>query len=400
MKKSEAIFALMLSLTLTFSGVCLADTFTNNKTGEKLHGYPTSKTEAGLTCVYTEEKAIQKLNLNEWQITRDRLGRNNKVIVLPVENEIMLEIETGAFEQSISAGADNGPLLILVEIDTPGGRIDLAQQMCAAITKAKTYCDVIAFIKGGSNGGAISAGSAIALACDKIYMANNTIIGAATALTIMKVKDKDDETKSAISVNEKVNSMWRAYLASLAQQNNRPGLMARAMVDRSIEVVEVNQDGKRLFVEPMNKKPEQQSVRTWNKSGSLLTLTAQEAADCSIADGLVKSQQELLNNLQAGDANVIVDKRMANARKEIELVGRKIDEIRKSLDMKVKQAQTPQPTPKALAILRGARSDFETLVNLAKKYPDLQMDVADLEDELNSVNASYEKILMESKSRK
>lgn len=400
MKKSEAIFALMVSLSFIFPGVCLSDTFTSNKTGEKLHGYVTSKIEAGLTCVHTEEKAIQKLNLNEWQITRDRVGRNNKVIVLPVENEIMLEIETAAFEQSISAGADDGPLLILVEIDTPGGRIDLAQRMCAAITKAKTYCDVIAFIEGGPNGGAISAGSAIALACDKIYMANNTIIGAATALTISQVKDRDNETKSAISVSEKINSMWRAYLASLAQQNNRPGLMARAMVDRSIEVVEVNQGGKRLFVEPMNKKPEQQSVRTWNKSGSLLTLTAQEAADCSIADGLVKSQQELLNNLQAGDANVIIDKRMANARKEIELVGRKIDEIRKSLDMKVKQAKTPQPTPKALAILRGARSDFETLVTLAKKYPDLQMDTAALEDELNSVNASYEKILMESKSRK
>ncbi len=53
-------------------------------------------------------------------------------------------------------------MLILVEIDTPGGRVDLAQRMCAAITK-NADCDVIAFVKGGQYGGAISAGAAVAL---------------------------------------------------------------------------------------------------------------------------------------------------------------------------------------------------------------------------------------------
>ena len=271
--------------------------------------------------------------------------------------------------------------------------------MCAAITKT-TNCDVIAYIKGGQYGGAISAGSAIALACDKIYMANNTVIGAATLINISRVSDQGGKPKYALSIEEKSNSMWRAYLASLAQQNSRPGLLARAMVDRSIEVIEVNQAGKRDFIEPMNKKPQQETIRTWNKAGSLLTLTAQEAVECKIADGLVNSRQELLQQLKAADANVVVEKRMSNARRELEIVGRKLAEIRKSLDLKVKQAQNPQPAPKALSILRGARSDFETLIALAKKYPDLHFNVAALESELNSINAEYEKILMESKSRK
>ena len=399
MKKAEVMFISAALLLFVSAGVCLCDTFINNQTKETLHGYATSKTEAALTIVRTQEKGPVKLNLNEWTITRDRSGRNNKVIVLPVDDDIMREIETAAFEQEITADADEGPMLLLVEIDTPGGRVDLAQRMCATITKT-TNCDVIAYIKGGPHGGAISAGSAVALACNKIYMANNTVIGAATLLTVTRTNDQNDKPKYSVSIQEKSNSMWRAYLASLAQQNNRPGLMARAMVDRSIAVIEVNQGGKRDFIDPVNKKPEQQVIRTWNKSGYLLTLTAQEAVDCTIADGLANSRQELLQKMGLNDANVVVDKKMANARKELEIADRKFDEIRKSLDMKIKQSQNPQTAAKALSILRGARSDFETLIFMAKKYPDMNLDVAKLESELNSVNAAYEKVTAETKNRR
>ena len=397
--RREAMLALVIICVFAFTGVCFCDTFTNQQTNEVFHGYATGRTEGGQTSIYTQEKGAMKLNLSEWQITRDKSGRNNKVIVLPIDDIIMYEMETTAFEQAIAADANEGPLLILVEIDTPGGRIDLAHRICAAITKIKN-CDVIAFIKGGQYGGAISAGAAVALACDRIYVANNTVIGAATLVSGEKNKAQLKDKNYEDVIDEKQSSAWRAYLASLAQQNNRPGLVARAMVDRTIEVIEVNQAGKRMFIEPVNKKPEQQVVRTWNKSGSLLTLTAQEAVECSIADGLADTQQELLQKLQAGDANVVVDKKTANARKELQLAQRKVDEILKSFDLKLKQTQYSQPTPKFLSILRGARSDFETLKDLAKKYPDLNLNIASIEAELNSINAAYENAQRESRSRK
>lgn len=399
MKKVEATVVFALTWQFVFAGVCLSDTFTNRQTKEVVHGYAVGVSEGGQIKVRAQEKGEIVLSPNDWLSVRDRLGRNNKVIVLTVDEPIMYELETEAFEQAIAADANEGPLLILVEIDTPGGRVDFAKRMCAAITKTAN-CDVIAFIKGGQYGGAISAGSAIALACNKIYMANNTVIGAATIVNSTKAQEQGKDKSYKEVIDEKSSSAWRAFLASLAQHNNRSGLLARAMVDSSIDVIEVNQAGGRDFIEPVNKKPQQETVRTWNKSGSLLTLTAQEAAACSIADGLANSRQELLQQLGAGDANVVVEKRMANARRELELVGRKLAEIRKSLDMKIKQAQNPQPAPKALSILRGARSDFETLIALTKKYPDLPFDIAALESELNTINAEYEKILRESKSRK
>jgi hypothetical protein len=43
----------------------------------------------------------------------------------------------------------------------------------------------------------------------------------------------------------------------------------------------------------------------------------------------------------------------------------------------------------ALRTLRDARSEFRTLLNLARRYPDLELDVTVLEDELNSIDAAY-----------
>jgi ClpP class serine protease len=421
MKNLKTVVVSTSAMLILFAGVCLADTFTNRQTNETLHGYITSRlpgsapsarqdnsspkaaeAEDGPRGVFTQEKGLLKLNPKEWEIKRDNLGRNNKVIVVPVDEQIMNEIETDAFEKALADSSQEGPLFILVEIDTPGGRVDLAHRMCTAITK-DTDCNVFAFIKGGKNGGAISAGAAVALSCNKIYMANNTVIGAATLVTMPKNKEDYENTRKknyGEVVDEKMSSVWRAYLASLAQQNDRPGLLARAMVDRDIAVVEVNQAGKRLFIEPVNKKPEQQVVRTWNKAGSLVTLTAQDAVECTIADGLVDSREQLLQQLQAGDANVVADKKVANARKELQIAKRRMDEIAKSLDLKIKQSKNPQPAAKVLGILQGARSDFENLKALAKKYPDLDMDVQDIEKVLNSLQADYEKTSREVRSRR
>jgi len=371
MKKPIMYLALVLMQLYVFEGVCLSGTDVGSK--------PKADTNS--------------------PVNRDKPA--GSVIVIPVEGPIMYDIETTAFEEAISAAAEEKPLLILLEIDTPGGRVDLAQRMCAAIQQA-TDTKVIAYVKSGEYGGAISAGAAVALSCDKIYMAKNTVIGAATLVTLSKTREQDrikKEKSYKEVVDEKSSSIWRAYLASLAQKNNRPGLLARAMVDSSIEVIEVNEASKRLFIEPVNKRPDQQIVHTWNKSGSLVTLTAEEAVDCGIADGLAESQEELLQQLDAGHANIEVDKKIASARREIQIVQRRVDQIEKSLDLKAKQFQYQMPAGKALSTMRGARKDFETLKMLAEKYPDLNIDIKDVEEILNSINAAYEDALRQVRRR-
>ncbi|MCK4752364.1 MAG: hypothetical protein KAS75_02885 [Planctomycetes bacterium] len=392
-KLSFIIFSLFLA---TFTS---ADTFVHQKSGEVLHGYATSQTEKDKTTVYTEEKGQIQLDLAEWDVTADRNGRNNKVVVISIDDALIYEIETAAFEKTLEETAGQGPLFILLEIDTPGGRLDLARRICSAITGTKN-CPVITFIKGGKYGGAISAGAAVAFACDKIYMANNTIIGAATVITLSEKGPQDIKETYGAAVGEKFSSAWQAYLASLAEQNKRPGLLARAMVDKDIEVIEVSGLAGRAFVEPANKKWRQKFVHRWSKKGSLLTLTATEAVNSTVADKITDSRKQLLVDTDAARAEIVMDKQIQRARKELKRALGQVERIRKSVDFKIKQSKHRQPLPKVLKIYREAQREFKSLIRLAKTYPDLNLDVQQLEEELNSIKAAYQQTKIESSRRR
>ncbi len=393
-KKSPILFAAILILYFLISS-CLADTFTNAETGEVLHGYTIEKTADGQALVKTIEKDSLKLNLAQWNVIADSNGRNNKVTVFGFDEPIMHEIETSAFEQALPKAAARGPLFILVEIDSPGGRIDLTKRICAAIAAADN-CQVIGYIKSGQAGGALSAGAAVSLACDKLYMMPNTVIGAATMMTgdaqTMKKAYGED-------IGEKLDSAWRATLASLAQQNGRPGMLAKAMVDKDIEVVEVKHAGARDFVDPVNLDAMDKIVRVWSKKGSLLTLTAAEAVQSGIADGIVESRTELLQQLDAQTAEIIIDDSIGDARRELNRAEGQLGRIRKSFDLKVKKSKGQMSRAEALKILRDARNEFRTLINLARKYPDLGLDIIALEDEFNSIEAAYQNIKRQSRRR-
>jgi len=369
---------------------CFADTFTNRQTGEVLHGYISGQAEDGGTIVNTREKGRVGLDLVQWQIVTDRQGRNNKIIIFTIEDEIKFEIETQALEREVANLSNEGPLFILFEIDTPGGRGDLTRRICGAITQIKN-CPTVAFVKGGKYGGALSAGAAIALACDKVYMADNTVIGAATGITISET-GRPESLKEAFGddVAEKFASAWRAYLASLAERNHRPGLLARAMVDRNIEVIEVAEANERFFIDPVNKRPQQSLVHTWSKKGSLLTLTAAEAVECMVADKVINSRRELLAELDAAGTEIVINNEIRKAGTELKRARGQVNRIRKSIDFKIEQSKYRHPLPKVLKILRSAKSEFQTLIKLARKYPDLELNIQVLEDELNSIEAAYQ----------
>ena len=393
MKRFGAATVLIWLTILSVGTVCLADTFRHRKSGEVMHGYVTSKTKEGKTSVYTQLKGVVDINLAEWQIIGDRLGRNNKVVVLPLEGSIMRVIETDALIEAITKASDQGPLFILIEMNTPGGRTDYTQRICTAITDS-ARCPVVGFVKAGNNGGAISAGAAIAFACDKIYMAPNTVIGAAAPLAYSGGQVKDFKEVYDGVIAEKIVSAWRSYLASLAEYRDRPGLLAGAMADENLEVIEVLEADKRLFIEPINKMPQQDIVHTWSKKGSLLTLTAEQAAGCGIADQVVVSRVELLRHLKADDAQVVVDDSFQKAGQQFTRIKKRFDRIVKSLDSKVKQFKQAPTEIRALKILRDIRKDYKSLISLAQHYSDLSIDVGELQRQLNTVEAYYEQTKM------
>jgi len=387
------VFYLSLVGLVLCAGFAFADTIVNTHTGETYHGYLTGSEDAGLSDANTIEKGLIKINLTQYKIIRDSSGRNNIVAVLSVPDAMMLGMETDAFEESLKEMAARGPLFIIVEIDSPGGRTDICKRMCAAVKGIKN-CDTFAYINGGENGGAFSAAAVLSLACDKIYMAPGTVIGAATVIT-MDANGMPADLKKTLgeTVGEKMSSAWRNYMASLASEKNRPAALALAMENKDVEVVEVNENGKRVFVESINKKPNAAIIKTWSQKGSLLTLTAKDAVDCGMADKIYPNRQDLMADHNALSAQIVTDESMAKARALYEKIDQRLNKLRASIDLGLKRFDTTHSRVQALKALKGLISDAQFVLSMKKRFgDDIPMDEEDVQSFLNDAQAAYDSI--------
>ena len=148
--------------------------------------------------------------------------------IIPVTGVIELGIAPfieRALEEARAAGAE----VAVLELETPGGRVDAAQRIVNAVENAEV--PVLAYV----NQRALSAGAMIALAADQVYMRTGALMGAATPVT--------GEGQKA---PEKIVSAMRAEMRALAERRGLDPAVAEAMVDESIEVEGVIEAGKLL----------------------------------------------------------------------------------------------------------------------------------------------------------
>lgn len=159
-----------------------------------------------------------------------------------------------------------GAAAVILDINTFGGRVDGAVLIRDALLLAKV--PTVAFV----NKRAISAGALIALATEKIAMADGATIGAATPVTI------GGPGAAATPVSEKTVSYMRKEFGATAEARKRPQLLAEAMVDADVEVKDVIDKGK------------------------LLTLTTEEAMRHKVADFRANSLEDVLQQLGLAEA--------------------------------------------------------------------------------------------------
>jgi hypothetical protein len=427
----------MLAVLLFFSN-CFGDTFTHRQSGKSFNGYATQITRHNTTQVRIEHKKNpQYLNLSDYKIHYNRLGRKNKVFTFSIKDSVDLICETEAFEDAIISVTNQGPLFVLIEIDTPGGRNDLVKRICGAITQIDN-CRIVAFVRGGAFGGAYSSGAAIALACDELYMADSTTIGGVSLVSRRPSDIRARRRRRGLSFRRSYGDTiverpvvprrpdanafeLAAYIAALAERKDRPGVIAKAMVDKSIEVLEVTEEGQTLFVEHQDKKAAQTLVRTWSEEGSLLTLTAAEAVKCNIADKSFSSQREFLAALDAAKAGLVRNNDFEKARRRFEKANKEFDEIsgaityvtrrsgelRRELDWVERQNRRgalywdpgyyyrnyviprQRVTDELLYTLDNLVLNYKRAVYLANEYLDLNADIDSLVESLNSAIAEY-----------
>lgn len=164
------------------------------------------------------------------------------------------------FEGVLKEAAKANAKVLILEIDTFGGRLDAAVRIKDKLVDTKV--NTIAFV----NKKAISAGALISLATKHIVMAPGSTIGAATPVKLSYWEEKP--------ASEKVISYFRKEMKSTAEANNHPGNIAEAMVDPDLQIAGIVEKGK------------------------LLTLTTQEAIRLKVAEHEVKDLGELYRKFQ------------------------------------------------------------------------------------------------------
>jgi membrane-bound serine protease (ClpP class) len=165
--------------------------------------------------------------------------------------------------RSLSDAQAAGARLVVLDIDTPGGRIDAAERIVDAVRRAPMQ--VVAYI----NPRAWSAGAMVALAADQIWVAPGSALGAATPVD-----------GSGTKASEKMVSAMRAEFRSLAEAGGRNPAIAEAMVDEAL--------GAEGLATP----------------GQLLSLTANQALEVGFAEGQAATLDDLLVELGLGGAQV------------------------------------------------------------------------------------------------
>jgi membrane-bound serine protease (ClpP class) len=200
-----------------------------------------------------------------WLVAQPTAGLAQEQLVyrIPVTGTIELGLAP-YIARGIAEAQQAGAAAVILDIDTPGGRIDAAQQIVKAVAASEVPIHALV------NTHAWSAGAIIALATDSIYMVPASSIGAATPVT-----------GSGQKAPEKIVSAMRSEMRALAERRGLDPRIAESMVDEEIAIEGVIEEGK------------------------LLTLTVQEAVALDVAAGEVEDLDALLALHDLGGAEVV-----------------------------------------------------------------------------------------------
>ena len=203
--------------------------------------------------------------------------------------------------RAIDDALQENPDYIVFEINTFGGRLDAAFDLVDTIMAVKGPT-TIALVKKK----AISAGSLIALACQKLYMLEATTIGDCAPIV-----QGGDGTPQI--VGEKIQSPLRAKFRNLAQRNGYPELLSSAFVTPELEILELTAtldkgkkterdtilviEGEKYAVLDSTTKAFWGAPKILVKEGELLTMTDKEAEELGFSQGTFKNRNDFETKL-------------------------------------------------------------------------------------------------------
>ena len=172
----------------------------------------------------TEKSTIESIEKMQ-RLGNDKASddKQAKVYVVPVRDDIMppiLYVIRRGVKDAMEAEAD----CLILDMETNGGRVDITEDIFDIIGKFRG--ETVTYV----NKDAYSAGAFIAVATQKIYMAPQSVIGAAAPI-MMGPTGGVSEMPSTMEV--KINSAIRAKVRTQAEKNGYAVDVIEAMVDKT-----------------------------------------------------------------------------------------------------------------------------------------------------------------------
>ena len=186
------------------------------------------------------------------------------VYVVPVEGLIDNALAS-YIDRALDDAEADGAALVVFHLDTFGGLVDAADAIRKSLLNAGP--PTVALI----DKNAASAGALISYAADRIVMVPGASIGAATVV----------EGGSGEAAPDKYQSYMRGLMRATAEANGRDPRIAEAMVDETLVVEGVSEEGQ------------------------VLTLSSQEALRLGVADAILGSVDETVEAFGLSQARLV-----------------------------------------------------------------------------------------------
>ncbi len=182
-------------------------------------------------------------------------------------------------KESLNFFEKEGIERVIVEINTPGGEVD------SAVKIARSFIESPLEISAYINDWAISAGALIAYSISEVRASPTAIVGASEPV--------HQDGQQLVTASEKINSVMRAQMATLALHSKRDPLIAKAMVDKDVVIIE--KDGNIVEVKNGDVGENDHLI---SEKGKLLTLYGEDLIKFQVIDHVSSTIDEILEGDQ------------------------------------------------------------------------------------------------------
>ncbi|MCH7840754.1 MAG: ATP-dependent Clp protease proteolytic subunit [Planctomycetes bacterium] len=209
---------------------------------------------------------------------------DQKGAIITIDGTIS-DVTTDSIERRVAAARDQGVDVIIFEVDTPGGYVTSALDICDYIKNLEGV-KTVAWI----NTQAYSAGSMISVACDEIVMARASVLGDCGVILAGPTGPQEVPEQIRAKAESPVLEQFR----DSASKNGYDVLLCESMVIKEMEIywVENSKTGERRFV---NLEDKEELIEAETKSTTILGVEIPSLIDTKPEWKLVETYYDPIN---------------------------------------------------------------------------------------------------------